>query len=52
MISAGAASSSFAAMRRPLSRSSTDTRASALPPSATLRLPNVPKPSGPERVSP
>src|SRR5947209_12395903 len=47
-----AASSSFAAIRRPFSRTSTATRARAPPPSATLRLPKVPKPSGPERVSP
>ena len=50
--SSGAASSSRAAMRRPLSRTSTEPRASAPPPRATLRLPKVPKPSGPERVSP
>jgi hypothetical protein len=41
-----------AAMRRPLSRTSTEVRTRAPPPSTTLRLPKVPKPSGPERVSP
>ena len=39
-------------MRRPLSRTSTEPRTRAPPPRATLRLPKVPKPSGPERVSP
>src|SRR5207247_28801 len=50
--SGAAAARSFAAIRRPFSRTSAATRARAPPPSATLRLPKVPKPSGPERVSP
>ena len=42
----------MAAIRRALSRTTVEACTSAPPPSAVLRLPKVPKPSGPLRVSP